>query len=213
MPDLMYQWRKQVNLIKLGELSDKELLKVLKEVFPYLKSTKNEYEGLMENYVVKRFLEITEKKEKLEAIVDLVESKYEDIVRSTCTHDLWYLLGSETDRLDEKKHWLCKCLVCGYQTEALNHYFRTPVIMNGRYAIKNGGYEVVAEKNSPAYDEAQQDYRVLLDKYNLYFEKRKEKYDQEVNNNLILEDDVLNYSSKPVVKKMAKKYRNANKNS
>ncbi len=184
--------------VSLENLSEKNLLKLLKKVGGDLSAIKKERSELLEDEKVKRYVQIDDQNDRYQALHKKLEENYQKSVMESCDHQLWYLIYSENDDHEGRLYWNCSCLECGYRKEGRSRDFSGTI-------IHGGGIFGRLIRNDYTYEEVRYAYRILLDKYERYFDNRKKAYDEKVIDNLILEDDQLLYSKEPVIKLLKKK--------
>ncbi len=185
--------------VVVEDLKEKELLDLLAKVGGDLSLIRKEQADLLEDERVKRYIGIKKREEKYGALHKKIEEEYQKKMIDSCDHELWYLIYSENDDYEGRLYWTCCCLDCGYKKEDRSRNFSGTV-------IHGGGIFGRLKQSDYTYNEVRYAYRLLLDKYERYFDKRKGIYDQKVSDNLILEDDCLVYSKKPVTKLLKRKF-------
>ncbi len=147
-----------------NHFDERKLLAFMRLIRPLAEEYKKEKTSLLENELVQRYFIVDSLSEEYNSVLEDLEEKYEEIVQADCQHNLWYLLHSESDDYEGRTYWVCACLDCGLVKEERSHNFNN--------VIKGYCLFARAERHEKSFETIQQEYRILLDKYDNYYEKK-----------------------------------------
>ena len=173
---------RQQNLKDTDELT---MLELMGEIQPLVGSYNNEQKELLQDEKVQRYVQLNDLLQEYGSIVEILERKHIANIQNDCKHNLWYLLTSETDSYEGRTYWTCRCLDCDMVRESRSHNFRN--VISGPSLFGRGS------RHEKSYNQVQQAYRILQDKYDRYYENKQ------------LDEDL--YNDNVVGKVLKKKYR------
>jgi len=164
--------------------NDTELIAFMKEIEPIIEEYKMEKSNLLAEEQVQKYILLEELLEKYQQMFNELETKYEEKIQSDCQHPLWYLVYSTTNDYEGRTYWTCLCLECGLREEDRSHRFSNVITGTCLFAR--------AERHKKSYQTIQREYRILLDKYDNYYQQKS------------LDDDLYNKNAvcKVLMKKM-----------
>ncbi len=165
--------------------NEENLLLMLKKMGPLIQQYQDEKNLLLKDDKVNRYLFLEATLKECQKFTKKLNETYENNLQNNCQHNLWYLLKSEKDSYENRRYWTCYCLECGFEKEDRSRHFNNVIHGNG---------SLFRPHNQLSFAKVQQDYRILLDKYDTYYDKK----------NL----DVDLYNQNVVAKVFVKKYKN-----
>lgn len=120
--------------------------------------------------IVQKYIELCNKKEKLNKEIDDNKKKYLKKLHNKCSHELLFLTDCTTDNGEEHTYYECICMECGLKLSGRISDFKNNIVLKGNYI------DIYIDYNYNFKDLPEQEKKEkLIEKYRINKENIKKK--------------------------------------